>query len=326
MGGGKGGSNFNPKGKSDREVMRFCHSLMIELHRHIGEDTDVPAGDIGVGSREISFMFGQYKRLENRFSGILTGKGLAFGGSLIRTEATGYGCVYFCEHMFREIGDSIDAKTCSVSGSGNVAIYAVEKALDYGAKVVTMSDSSGFVHDPAGIDREKLRYIRELKEVRRGRISEYAEQFSGVEFYKDKAPWAVPVDIAFPCATQNELSEQDARTLVDNGVKVVCEGANMPTELGGVHVFQNAGVLFGPAKAANAGGVAVSGLEQSQNALRLSWGRAEVDQRLQTIMHDIHARCVEFGRREDGTVDYVDGANIGGFVKVADAMLAYGVV
>jgi glutamate dehydrogenase (NADP+) len=326
MGGGKGGSNFNPKGKSDREVMRFCQSLMIELHRHIGEDTDVPAGDIGVGSREISYMFGQYKRLENRFTGILTGKGLAFGGSLIRTEATGYGCVYFCEHMFRHRGESIAGKTCSISGSGNVAIYTCEKATDYGAKVVTMSDSDGFVHDPDGIDYEKLQFVRNLKEVRRGRISEYAEKFPKAKFYAGKKPWGVPVDMAFPCATQNEISGEDARKLLSNGVQAVCEGANMPTDLDGVHVFEESKILFGPGKAANAGGVAVSGLEQSQNALRLSWGRAEVDQRLQTIMHDIHARCVEYGLREDGSVDYVQGANLGGFVKVADAMLAYGIV
>lgn len=326
MGGGKGGSNFNPKGKSDREVMRFCQSLMIELHRHIGEDTDVPAGDIGVGAREISYMFGQYKRLENRFTGILTGKGLAFGGSLVRKEATGYGCVYFCENMFHQVGESIRGKTCSVSGSGNVAIYTVEKAIEFGAKVVTVSDSSGFIYDPDGIDYEKLAFIKNLKEVCRGRISEYADKFKGAEYHEGKRPWGVPVDVAFPCATQNEISLGDAQTLLKNGVKSVCEGANMPTEADGAEAFIKAEILYGPAKAANAGGVAVSGLEQSQNSLRLSWSRGEVDQRLQKIMGDIHKRCVEFGAREDGTTDYVKGANIGGFVKVADAMLAYGVV
>ena len=326
MGGGKGGSNFNPKGKSDREVMRFCHSLMIELHRHIGEDTDVPAGDIGVGAREISYMFGQYKRLENRFTGILTGKGLAFGGSLVRTEATGFGCVYFCENMFKRAGDSLDGKICSVSGSGNVALYTVEKATELGAKVVTMSDSSGYIYDKNGIDPEKLAFIKDLKEVHRGRINEYAEKFDGVQFHAGQRPWNVPVDVAFPCATQNEVSSDEAGTLLKNGVKAVCEGANMPTELEGIHAFRKAKILFAPAKAANAGGVAVSGLEQSQNALRLSWSREEVDGRLQTIMQDIHERCVKHGDQGNGVIDYVAGANIAGFVKVADAMLAYGIV
>ncbi|MCH8042498.1 MAG: glutamate dehydrogenase [Planctomycetes bacterium] len=284
MGGAKGGANFNPKGKSDREVMRFCQSLMIELHRYIGEDTDVPAGDIGVGPREISYMFGQYKRLENRFVGVLTGKGLAFGGSLVRTEATGYGCVYFCEDMF-----------------------------------------PGFIHDSAGIDAEKLAFIRDLKEVRRGRISEYAEKFDGVTFYAAERPWGVPCDVAFPCATQNEINLADANTLIGNGVQAVCEGANMPTELAGVHAFLQAKILYGPSKAANAGGVAVSGLEQSQNALRLSWSREEVDAKLKTIMQEIHNKCVLHGKT-DGFVNYVRGANIAGFIKVADAMLAYGVV
>jgi len=325
MGGAKGGSNFNPKGKSDSEVMRFCQSLMIELHRHIGEDTDVPAGDIGVGGREISYLFGQYKRLENRFSGILTGKGLAFGGSLVRTEATGYGCVYFCENMFQHRGESMRGKTCAVSGSGNVAIYTAEKAHNLGAKVVTMSDSSGFVRDPEGIDEEKLAFIKELKEVRRGRISEYADKYRGAEFFAGARPWGVECDVAFPCATQNELSGSEAKTLLQNGVQAVCEGANMPTELDGAHAFVDAGILYGPAKAANAGGVAVSGLEQSQNALRLSWSHEEIDQRLQTIMDDIHTKCVEYGS-ENGSVNYVKGANVAGFVKVADAMLAYGVV
>jgi glutamate dehydrogenase (NADP+) len=326
MGGAKGGANFNPKGKSEREVMRFCQSLMIELHRHIGEDTDVPAGDIGVGGREISFLFGQYKRLENRFAGILTGKGLTFGGSLVRTEATGYGCVYFCENMLNHINDSLTGKTCVVSGSGNVAIYTVEKAVELGAKVVTMSDSSGFVHDPEGIDAEKLAFIKELKEVRRERISEYAEKFKGAEFHANQAPWSVPCDVALPCATQNEISLEDARTLLDNGVLAVCEGANMPTMLDGVHAFLDAKILFGPAKAANAGGVAVSGLEQSQNALRLSWSHEEVDGRLQTIMIEIHEKCVAYGAESEEYVNYVRGANIAGFVKVADAMLAYGAV
>ncbi len=325
MGGAKGGANFNPKGKSDREVMRFCQSLMIELHRHVGENTDVPAGDIGVGGREISYLFGQYKRLENRFVGILTGKGLAFGGSLVRTEATGYGCVYFCDNMFHHVGDSISGKTCAVSGSGNVAIYTIEKAIELGAKVVTMSDSSGFIHDPAGFDAEKLAFIKDLKEVRRGRIDEYVGKYPSATFYADARPWVIPCDVAFPCATQNEISFEDAKTLLRNGVKAVCEGANMPTELAGVHWFLKAKILYGPSKAANAGGVAVSGLEQSQNALRLSWSREEVDAKLNTIMRDIHAKCVLHGTA-DGFVNYVRGSNIAGFIKVADAMLAYGIV
>ncbi|MFT7639103.1 MAG: glutamate dehydrogenase (NADP+) [Pirellulaceae bacterium] len=326
MGGAKGGANFNPKGKSDREVMRFCQSLMNELYRHIDEDTDVPAGDIGVGAREISYLFGQYKRLTNRFVGTLTGKGLSFGGSLIRTEATGYGCVYFCENMFNQIGDSIRGKTVSVSGSGNVAIYAVEKAIEMGATVVTLSDSSGFVHDPDGFDADKLAFVKTLKEVQRGRIAEYADAFPKATFHPAQRPWIVPVDVAFPCATQNELSISDAQLLLNNGVMSVCEGANMPTDLPAVNAFRAAKILFGPAKAANAGGVAVSGLEQSQNALRLSWSREEVNARLQTIMREIHEKCVSYGTRSDQTVDYVAGANIAGFVKVANAMLAYGAV
>ena len=327
MGGGKGGSNFNPKGKSDSEVMRFCQSLMIELHRHIGEDTDVPAGDIGVGGREISYMFGQYKRLANRFTGILTGKGLAFGGSLIRTEATGYGCVYFCQNMFMEKGDSLEGKTCIVSGSGNVAIYAVEKLLHLKAKPVTLSDSSGFIYDKDGFDEEKLAFIKDLKEVRRGRVHEYVERYPNAEFHKGQRPWGVTADAAFPCATQNEISAEDAQTMVDNGVQAVCEGANMPTELAGAHKFINAGMLYGPAKAANAGGVAVSGLEQSQNSLRLSWSAQEVEDRLVKIMSDIHDKCAEHGRDPaTNQINYVDGANIAGFVKVADAMVAYGTV
>ncbi len=326
MGGAKGGSNFNPKGKSDREVMRFCQSLMIELHRHIGEDTDVPAGDIGVGGREISYLFGQYKRLENRFTGILTGKGLAFGGSLVRTEATGFGCVYYCENMFNHIGDSLKGKTCTVSGSGNVATYTVQKATELGGKVVTMSDSSGFIHDPDGIDADKLAFIKDLKEVRRGRIHEYVEKYPTAIFHEAQRPWKVPCDVAFPCATQNELNGDEARMLLKNGVKAVCEGANMPTELEGAHEFLKAKILYGPAKAANAGGVAVSGLEQSQNSLRISWTREEVDSRLKNIMKEIHEKCVEYGSDSNNYVNYVQGANIAGFVKVADAMIAYGIV
>ena len=330
MGGAKGGANFNPKGKSDFEVMRFCHSLMTELHRHIGENTDVPAGDIGVGAREISYLFGQYKRLENRFTGILTGKGLSFGGSCVRTEATGYGCVYFCENMFNHRGDSLRGKTCAVSGSGNVAIYTVEKAVEMGAKVVTLSDSSGFVYDPdvesTGRNEGILEYVKELKEVRRGRIHEYVTKYERAEFHEGERPWSLPCDVAFPCATQNEISGEDARTLLKNGVSAVCEGANMPTVLEGVHAFTDARILFGPAKAANAGGVAVSGLEQSQNALRLSWSREEVDGRLRGIMDDIHEKCVEYGSEGENGVNYVRGANIAGFIKVADAMLSYGAV
>ncbi len=325
MGGAKGGANFNPKGKSDREVMRFCQSLMIELHRHIGEDTDVPAGDIGVGAREISYLFGQYKRMENRFTGILTGKGLAFGGSLVRTEATGYGAVYFMDNMLAERGDSVEGKTCVVSGSGNVALYCIEKLVQRTAKVVTASDSSGFIYDRDGIHGEKLAWLRELKEVRRGRISEYADKF-GAEFHPDRRPWSVPCELAFPCATQNELDASDADVLIKNGLIGIVEGANMPSTLDAVHCFLNARVLFGPAKAANAGGVAVSGLEQSQNALRISWSHEEVDSRLQQIMRSIHTQCVTYGHQPDGFINYVNGANIAGFVKVADAMLAYGVV
>lgn len=325
MGGAKGGSNFNPKGKSEREIMRFCHSLMIELHRHIGEDTDVPAGDIGVGSKEISYLFGQYKRLENRFVGTLTGKGLEFGGSAGRKEATGYGCVYFLQNMLEHAGESIEGKTISVSGSGNVAIYAIEKATQLGAKIVTASDSSGFVHDPDGIDAEKLSFLKELKEVRKGRIHEYADRFQSATFHEGR-PWGVPVDVAMPCATQNEITTEDAKTLINNGVRAVCEGANMPTELLGAHAFLEAKILYGPAKAANAGGVAVSGLEQSQNSLRLSWSREEVDSRLVTIMTNIHKKCLQHGKESDDFVNYVKGANIGGFIKVADAMLAYGAV
>ena len=325
MGGAKGGSNFNPKGKSEREVMRFCHSMMTELHRHIGEDTDVPAGDIGVGAREISFLFGQYKRLANRFTGTLTGKGLSFGGSAGRKEATGYGAVYFCENMLEHRDDSIKGKKIAVSGSGNVALYTIEKALELGGKVLTASDSGGFIHDPGGIDWEKLEYLKQLKEVQRGRISEYAEKYDSAEFHANQRPWSVPVDIAFPSATQNEIGAEDAKELVKNGVMAVVEGANMPTTLDGIDIFHDGGVLFAPAKAANAGGVAVSGLEQSQNALRLSWSHEEVDEKLQGIMEDIHSKCLEYGET-NGIVNYVRGANIAGFIKVADAMLAYGAV
>lgn len=326
MGGGKGGSNFNPRDKSDREVMRFCQALMIELHRHIGEDTDVPAGDIGVGSREISNLFGQYIRLSNRYVGVLTGKGLSFGGSLIRTEATGYGCVYFCENMLNHVENGLDGKTVAVSGSGNVALYAAQKAMSHGAKVLTMSDSSGFIHDPDGLDVEKWQFIKDLKEVRRGRIKEAAEEFPSITYHEGQRPWTVPVQIALPCATQNEINEVEAKELLSNGVIAVSEGANMPTDLAGLDAFREAKILFGPGKAANAGGVAVSGLEQSQNALRLSWSRNEVDSRLQAIMHDIHKKCVEQGTKEDGHVNYVDGANIAGFMKVAETMVAYGIV
>lgn len=324
MGGAKGGANFNPKGKSDREVMRFCQSLMIELHRHIGEDTDIPAGDIGVGSREISYMFGQYKRMENRFTGVLTGKGLAFGGSLVRTEATGYGVMYFTQNMLQHIGDSLEGKRCAISGSGNVAIYAAEKATELQAQVVAMSDSGGTIHDPAGISSEKLGFIKDLKEGRRGRLAEYAERYS-CEYLEGRRPWSVPCDLAFPCATQNELDEGDASALIDSGCRGVIEGANMPTTLAAMHLLQDNGVLFGPAKAANAGGVAVSGLEQSQNSLRISWSREEVDERLRGIMSGIHQQCVEWGT-DNGGVNYVRGANLAGFKRVADAMLAYGTV
>jgi glutamate dehydrogenase (NADP+) len=324
MGGAKGGANFHPHGRSDREVMRFCQSLMIELHRHIGEDTDVPAGDIGVGAREISFLFGQYKRLCNRFTGMLTGKGLAFGGSAVRKEATGYGAVYFAENVLKRIDDSVEGKTVTISGSGNVALYCIEKLIEQGAKVVSASDSGGTVHDPDGIDAEKLAWLKDLKEVRRGRIEEYAEHF-GCTYRKDQDPWGIPCDLAFPCATQNELDGAEAELLARNGVRLVVEGANMPTTVDALAVLREAKVIVAPAKAANAGGVAVSGLEQSQNALRISWSREEVDQRLKIIMRDIHERCIQYGAK-DGTVDYVDGANVAGFVKVAEAMVSYGVV
>ena len=325
MGGAKGGSNFDPKGKSDREVMRFCHSLMNELYRHVGADTDVPAGDIGVGAREISYMFGQYKRLSNRFTGVLTGKGLSFGGSLIRTEATGYGTVYFTKQMLATRGDSIEGKVSVVSGSGNVAIYAIEKLIELGSKVVTASDSGGYVYDAAGFTKEKLEWLKDLKEVRRGRISEYATQF-GCEYHEGQRPWNVPCQLAFPCATQNEINLEEAQALIRNGVIAVAEGANMPTELDAAWAFIAAGILYGPGKAANAGGVAVSGLEQSQNSLRMSWTREEVDEKLKGIMSSIHDKCVKYGTEENGYINYVKGANIAGFVKVADAMISYGAV
>lgn len=324
MGGGKGGSDFNPKGKSDNEVMRFCQSFMTELFRHIGADTDVPAGDIGVGAREIGYMFGQYKRLANEFKGILTGKGMEFGGSLIRTEATGYGTVYFMDNMLQHAGQSIEGKICSISGSGNVATYAVEKINQLGGKAVTLSDSSGFIYDEAGIDAEKLAYVIDLKTNRRGRISEYAEKF-GCKFVAGESPWSVPCDLAFPCATQNEITEQDAKTLIKNGCTGVSEGANMPSEQDAIEVFQSAKILFAPSKAANAGGVAVSGLEMSQNSARISWSEDELQDLLRNIMKNIHGSCVEYGTEGD-RVDYLKGANLAGFVKVADAMLAYGVV
>ena len=325
MGGGKGGSDFDPKGKSDSEVMRFCQSFMTELSRHIGADTDVPAGDIGVGGREIGYMFGQYKRIRNEFTGVLTGKGLNWGGSLIRPEATGYGTVYFAQEMLATKGDSFKGKTVVISGSGNVAQFAAEKSIQLGAKVVTMSDSAGYIHDPNGIDETKLAWIMDLKNNRRGRISEYAENFKGATFH-DGRPWGVPCDIALPCATQNELSGDEAQTLIKNGVKCVAEGANMPSTPEAIEALHAARILFSPGKASNAGGVATSGLEMSQNSLRLSWSREEVDAKLHGIMRNIHAACVNHGEREDGTVDYVKGANIAGFLKVADAMIDQGLV
>ncbi len=323
MGAGKGGSDFNPKGKSDREVMRFCQAFMTELFHHIGPNTDVPAGDIGVGAREISYMFGQYKRLRHEFTGVLTGKAIEFGGSLIRTEATGYGNAYFMENMLNHHNDSIKGKTCVVSGSGNVATYCTEKINHLGGKVVTLSDSSGFIYDKDGIDAEKLAWVINLKTVKRGRISEYAKHF-GAEYHKGKRPWGVPCDLAFPCATQNELGEDDAKTLVANGCKAVSEGANMPTTVEAIHVLLENKLLYGPGKAANAGGVAVSGLEMTQNSIRMAWTSEELEQKLKDIMQNIHNNCAKWGKEGDFT-NYVKGANIAGFIKVADAMLAYGV-
>ncbi len=324
MGGGKGGSNFDPKGKSDAEVMRFCQSFMTELSRHIGPDTDVPAGDIGVGGREIGFLFGQYKRLRNEFTGVLTGKGIEWGGSLIRPEATGYGQVYFAEEMLKTRNDSMKGKICTVSGSGNVAQYATEKATQLGAKVVTMSDSGGFIYDPAGIDKEKLAYVMWLKNVKRGRMSEYTQKYKA-EYHEGKRPWGIKCDVALPSATQNEVNGDDANTLMSNGCFVVSEGANMPSTPEAINVYLEKKILYGPGKAANAGGVATSGLEMSQNSLRLSWTREEVDTRLHNIMIAIHANCVKWGKDGD-YIDYMKGANIGGFVKVAEAMLAQGIV
>jgi glutamate dehydrogenase (NADP+) len=326
MGGGKGGANFNPKGKSDHEVMRFCQSFMTELYRHVGADVDVPAGDIGVGGREIGYMFGQYKRITGQFTGVLTGKGLEYGGSLIRTEATGYGAVYFLLNMLKAQGQDLVGKKAVISGSGNVATHAAEKIVQLGGTVLTLSDSQGFIHDPDGITQEKIDWVKAHKTRRRGRISEYAEEFRNATFHEGKTPWGVPCDVALPCATQNELLGEDARMLVANGCRAVAEGANMPTDLEGVHVFQDARILFASGKAANAGGVAVSGLEMSQNSERRSWKEAELQQLLTDIMEGIHNSCIRYGKEADGHVNYVKGANIAGFKKVADAMLAFGVV
>lgn len=324
MGGGKGGSDFDPKGKTDNEVMSFCQSFMTELCRHIGPETDVPAGDIGVGGREIGFLFGQYKRIRNEFTGVLTGKGLNWGGSLIRPEATGYGCVYFAEEMLKKVGDGFEGKNVAVSGSGNVAQYATEKATELGAKVITLSDSSGSIYDKDGITTEKLAWVMDLKNNKRGRIKDYAKEFNA-EYFEDKRPWSVVCDIALPCATQNEINGDDAKVLLSNGCKVISEGANMPSDPDAVALFQDSDILFGPGKAANAGGVATSGLEMSQNSMRINWTREEVDQKLHQIMKDIHESCVEHGNN-DGSINYVRGANIAGFIKVADAMLDQGVV
>jgi glutamate dehydrogenase (NADP+) len=326
LGGGKGGSDFNPKGKSDNEVMRFCQSFMTELSRHIGANTDVPAGDIGVGGREIGYLFGQYKRIRNEFVGVLTGKGINYGGSLIRPEATGYGTVYFAQEMLATRGEKLVSKMVVISGSGNVAQFAAQKCIELGAKVVTLSDSKGFIHDPNGITQEKLEWVMGLKNVRRGRISEYETQFPGSTFFEGARPWGIACDVALPCATQNEINEDQAKTLIANKCICVAEGANMPCNPEAVETLQSGGVLFAPGKASNAGGVATSGLEMSQNNMRLSWTAEEVDGKLHNIMKDIHAQCVEYGTDENGTVDYVRGANIAGFVKVAGAMLDQGVV
>lgn len=326
MGGGKGGSDFDPKGKSDDEVMRFCHAFMTELCRHIGPNTDVPAGDIGVGAREIGFLFGMYKKLRNEFTGVLTGKGLSWGGSKIRPEATGYGTVYFAQSMLNTQDKDVNGKTVVISGSGNVAQYAAEKVLQLGGKVVTLSDSSGYIYDKDGIDNEKLAFVMDLKNNRRGRISEYSEKYSNAEFHKGKTPWEVKCDIALPCATQNELDGDSAKVLIKNGCVCVAEGANMPSTPEAIHEFHEAKILFAPGKASNAGGVATSGLEMSQNSLRISWTREEVDERLKGIMKEIHDSCIEYGKDADGYCNYVKGANIAGFVKVADAMLAQGVI
>ncbi len=326
MGGGKGGADFNPKGKSDNEVMSFCKSFMTELSRHIGPNTDIPAGDIGVGAREIGFMFGQYKRLRNEFTGVLTGKGINWGGSLIRPEATGYGTVYFAEEMLKNKNDSFKGKVVAISGSGNVSQYACKKAIEFGAKVVTLSDSSGYIYDEEGINSEKLNFVMELKNIKRGRISEYVKKYPSAKFFKGERPWGVKVDIALPCATQNELDDKNAKDLVNNGCICVVEGANMPCTPQAIETFKKARILYAPGKASNAGGVATSGLEMSQNSLRLSWSSEEVDKRLRTIMTNIHNSCVKYGAEGNGYINYIKGANIAGFVKVADAMLDQGVV
>ncbi|MDA7549796.1 NADP-specific glutamate dehydrogenase [Flavobacteriaceae bacterium] len=326
MGGGKGGSDFNPKGKTDAEVMRFCQSFMTELSRHIGPNTDVPAGDIGVGGREIGFLFGQYKRLRNEFTGVLTGKGLSYGGSLIRPEATGYGNVYFAKNMLATKGDSFEGKTVVISGSGNVAQYAAEKTIEFGGKVVTLSDSGGYIYDSEGLNEEKLAFVMNLKNVKRGRISEYINHYPAAKYFAGERPWNIKCDIALPCATQNEVDKEEAQLLVDNGCFCIGEGANMPCSPEAIEVFTNNKILFSPGKASNAGGVATSGLEMSQNSLRLNWTSEEVDSKLHAIMNDIHEACVKYGKDETGYVDYVKGANIAGFVKLADAMIAQGVV
>ena len=326
MGGGKGGSDFDPKGKSDGEIMRFCQSFMSELFRHIGPNTDVPAGDIGVGGREIGFLFGMYKKLRNEFTGVLTGKGMSWGGSLIRPEATGYGTVYFAQSMLETRGDTIKGKIVTISGSGNVAQYACEKATQLGAKVVTLSDSSGYIYDEDGIDADKLAFVMDLKNNKRGRISAYINKYPNAKFFKGERPWSVKCEVALPCATQNEVNESEAKALLKNGCYVVSEGANMPSTPEAITAYQEAKILYAPGKASNAGGVATSGLEMSQNSLRILWSREEVDERLKKIMADIHDSCIKYGKKEDGTIDYVTGANIAGFVKVADAMLAQGVV
>jgi glutamate dehydrogenase (NADP+) len=326
MGGGKGGSDFDPKGKSDGEIMRFCHAFMSELFRHIGHQTDVPAGDIGVGAREIGFLFGMYKKLRNEFTGVLTGKGMSWGGSLIRPEATGYGAVYFAQCMLDTKNDSFKGKNVVISGSGNVAQYAAEKTIQMGGKVLTLSDSSGYIYDKDGIDKDKLAYVMELKNEKRARINEYLNKYPEAKFFKGKTPWEIPCDIALPCATQNELNGKDAKILLSNGCICVSEGANMPSTNEAIAEFHKAKILFAPGKASNAGGVATSGLEMTQNALRSNWTREEVDKKLKEIMIDIHKSCIEYGTQDDGFVDYVKGANIAGFVKVADAMLAQGVV
>lgn len=326
MGGAKGGSDFNPRGKSDAEVMRFCQSFMTELYRHIGPDTDVPAGDIGVGGREIGFLFGQYKRLRDEFTGTLTGKGLGWGGSLLRPEATGYGVCYFAQEMLALKGESFEGKTVLVSGSGNVAQYAAQKAMRLGAKVVTLSDSDGFVHDPDGLDEEKLKFVLNLKNVRRGRISEYAAQYPGAKYFPGERPWGIPCDIALPCATQNEIEAADAERLLAGGCGCVVEGANMPTTPGAIALFQKARILYSPGKASNAGGVATSGLEMTQNSIRQKWTSEEVDAHLHRVMSEIHASCLKYGREEDGYINYVKGANIAGFIKVANAMADQGLV